>query len=138
MTSMKILPDGMQVHLDSGATTLCWCWMLTRRDGVVQGFTDQDAPLIFVLLGVLSTHTSGFLRIQTGAGLSGVRMEINPSSYAAAGEGSLSGSCALKLNAGDTVKVVINVGGAGKMVDVYGAALGSVMYTNFQGFLIAG
>jgi hypothetical protein len=91
-----------------------------------------------LLLGVLSTHSSAYLRIQTGAGLSGVRMEINPSGYAAAGEGSLSGSCALKLDAGDTVKVVINVGGAGKVVDVYGAALGAVMYTNFQGFLIAG
>jgi hypothetical protein len=91
-----------------------------------------------LLLGVLSTHTSGYLRIQTGAGMSGVRMEINPSGYAAAGEGSLAGSCALKLNAGDTVKVIINVGGAGKVVDVYGAGLGSVMYTNFQGFLIAG
>jgi len=28
---MKTLPDGLQAHLDSGATTLCWCWQLTRR-----------------------------------------------------------------------------------------------------------
>jgi uncharacterized phage protein (TIGR02218 family) len=32
----------MQPRLDSGATTLCRCWVLTRRDGVVQGFTDHD------------------------------------------------------------------------------------------------
>ena len=28
--------------LDSGATTLCRCWLITRSDGVVQGFTDHD------------------------------------------------------------------------------------------------
>jgi uncharacterized phage protein (TIGR02218 family) len=44
---MKILPEGMQDHLDSGATTLCWCWKLTRRDGGVQGFTDHDRDLAF-------------------------------------------------------------------------------------------
>lgn len=44
---MKMLPAGMQAHLDSGATTLCWCWRLTRRDGVQQGFTDHDRALTF-------------------------------------------------------------------------------------------
>jgi hypothetical protein len=90
-----------------------------------------------LLLGVLSGHNSAYLRIQTNAGLSGVRMEINPSGYVGT-EGSLSGSCALKLNAGDTVHVVVCVGGGAKVVSVYGAALGTVMYSNFQGFLIAG
>ena len=37
----------MQAHLDSGATTLCWCWRLTRRDGIVLGFTDHDRDLVF-------------------------------------------------------------------------------------------
>ena len=31
---MKTLPAGMQAHLDGGATTLCWCWLLARGDGV--------------------------------------------------------------------------------------------------------
>ncbi len=44
---MKTLPAGLQSHLDSGATTLCWCWRLTRQDGVVQGFTDHDNDLSF-------------------------------------------------------------------------------------------
>jgi uncharacterized phage protein (TIGR02218 family) len=26
---------------------LCWCWRLTRRDGVRQGFTDHDRDLVF-------------------------------------------------------------------------------------------
>ncbi len=44
---MKTLPAGLQDHLDSGTTTLAWCWKLTRRDGVVFGFTDHDEVLSF-------------------------------------------------------------------------------------------
>lgn len=44
---MKTLPEGLAEKLESGATTLCWCWRLTRRDGVVLGFTDHDRPLMF-------------------------------------------------------------------------------------------
>jgi uncharacterized phage protein (TIGR02218 family) len=32
----------MQAKLDSGVTSLCRCWVITRNDGVVQGFTDHD------------------------------------------------------------------------------------------------
>ena len=44
---MRQLPDGLQAHLDSGATTLAWCWRIERRDGVRLGFTDHDQPLSF-------------------------------------------------------------------------------------------
>jgi len=44
---MRTLPAGLQAHLDTGATTLCWCWRLTRRDGVRLGFTDHDRDLAF-------------------------------------------------------------------------------------------
>jgi len=44
---MKTLPSGMQAHLDSGATTLCWCWKLSRTDGAVLGFTDHDVDVTF-------------------------------------------------------------------------------------------
>jgi len=44
---MKQLPAGLQAHLDTGATTLCWCWRLTRKDGERQGFTDHDRDLTF-------------------------------------------------------------------------------------------
>jgi uncharacterized phage protein (TIGR02218 family) len=43
---MKTFPAGLQAHLDSGATTLAWCWRVTRADGAVFGFTDHDRPLI--------------------------------------------------------------------------------------------
>lgn len=37
----------MQALLDSGATTLAYCWRVTRTDGVVQGFTEHDRDLTF-------------------------------------------------------------------------------------------
>jgi uncharacterized phage protein (TIGR02218 family) len=40
----------LQNRLNSGVTTLCRCWRITRRDGVVLGFTDHDED---VTLGVL-------------------------------------------------------------------------------------
>lgn len=44
---MKTLPTGLQDHLNSGTTTLCWCWKVTRADATVQGFTDHDLPVTF-------------------------------------------------------------------------------------------
>ncbi|MEO0730045.1 MAG: DUF2163 domain-containing protein [Pseudomonadota bacterium] len=44
---MRLLPEGMQTHLNTGATTLSWCWRITRRDGVMFGFTDHDRDLEF-------------------------------------------------------------------------------------------
>ena len=39
---MRTIPSALQAKLDSGVTTLCRCWIVTRSDGVVQGFTDHD------------------------------------------------------------------------------------------------
>lgn len=36
---------GLYAHLASGATTTCRAWIVTRRDGVVLGFTDHDRDL---------------------------------------------------------------------------------------------
>jgi uncharacterized phage protein (TIGR02218 family) len=57
----------MQAHLDGGATTLCWCWHLTRGDGVAQGFTDHDRDLSFD--GVACRAVSGFTASQIESGL---------------------------------------------------------------------
>lgn len=64
---MKTLPSGLQAHLDGGATTLCWCWKLTRRDNVVQGFTDHDRSLSFD--GVTYDAVSGFTASQVESSL---------------------------------------------------------------------
>lgn len=55
---MKALSPALQSHLDSGTTTLCWCWRLTRGDGLVQGFTDHDRPL--TMDGVTYEAVTGF------------------------------------------------------------------------------
>lgn len=40
-------PQAFQALLDSGLTTLCHAWAITRADGAVFGFTDHDGPLGF-------------------------------------------------------------------------------------------
>lgn len=42
----QIEPD-FTAALASGATTLCTCWRLVRRDSIVLGFTDHDEDLAF-------------------------------------------------------------------------------------------
>jgi len=44
---VKDFPDALQERLGSGATTLCECWRVTRRDGLRLGFTDHDRRLAF-------------------------------------------------------------------------------------------
>ena len=44
---MRPIPPGLAAHLEGGATTLCHCWKLTRRDAAVFGFTDHDRDLVF-------------------------------------------------------------------------------------------
>jgi uncharacterized phage protein (TIGR02218 family) len=63
---MKSLPTGLQAHLDSGTTTLSWCWKITRSDGAVFGFTDHDLPLTFA--GTLFEPESGFVPSEIRAG----------------------------------------------------------------------
>ncbi len=52
------IPSALQARLASGVTTLAWCWVVTRRDGAVFGFTDHDQALDMV--GVTCEPTSGF------------------------------------------------------------------------------
>lgn len=40
------LPTGMQDHLDTKATTLCFCWKITKTDNTVVGFTNHDKNIV--------------------------------------------------------------------------------------------
>jgi uncharacterized phage protein (TIGR02218 family) len=73
---MKNLPAGLQAHLDSGVTTLCWCWRLTRRDGAKLGFTDHDRDLVFD--GTTFEAAAGFTasEIKDTVGLSVDNLEV--------------------------------------------------------------
>jgi uncharacterized phage protein (TIGR02218 family) len=55
---MRSIPSALQAKLDSGVTTLARCWVLHRRDGVAQGFTDHDADL--VIDGITFPAGTGF------------------------------------------------------------------------------
>jgi len=74
---MKSLPAGMQAHLDSGATTLCWCWKVTLTDGTAMGFTDHDRDVAFD--SVTYEAASGFTatEIQSSLGLSVDNLEVD-------------------------------------------------------------
>jgi uncharacterized phage protein (TIGR02218 family) len=73
---VKDLPSGLQAHLDSGATTLCWCWRLRRRDGIELGFTDHDRALTFD--GTTFEAATGFTasEIKDSVGLSVDNLEV--------------------------------------------------------------
>jgi uncharacterized phage protein (TIGR02218 family) len=62
----QISPD-LAATLASTITTLSHCWRLTRRDGLVQGFTDRDEDISFS--GVTFAATSGFDASDTEATL---------------------------------------------------------------------
>lgn len=65
---MRVLPEALQAALDSGVSRLARCWKLTRRDGVVLGFTDHDSSLTFdgVVFEAESGLTQGALDAGTG------------------------------------------------------------------------
>lgn len=64
---MKSLNQELAAHLASGTTTLCWCWKITRSDGLVLGFTDHDAPLF--IAATRCEAMSGFSASEVQSGL---------------------------------------------------------------------
>lgn len=66
---MLNIPTDMQTRLDTGATTMSWCWRVTRADDQVFGFTEHDRDLIVDGMNFQAAtgfvpgdmeHTSGF------------------------------------------------------------------------------
>jgi uncharacterized phage protein (TIGR02218 family) len=57
-------------------TTLCWCWRLKRRDGIVQGFTDHDRDVAFD--GTTFEAAAGFTasEMRDSVGLSVDNLEV--------------------------------------------------------------
>lgn len=60
---MKTLTPGLAAALASGVTTLCRCWKVIRRDGLVFGFTNHDRPVTFN--GITFEPESGFMAAET-------------------------------------------------------------------------
>lgn len=55
---MRNIPEGLAAHIAGEATTLANGWKVTRRDGVILGFTDHDHDLTFA--GLTFAAASGF------------------------------------------------------------------------------
>lgn len=74
---MRTFPASLQAHLDTGATTLCWCWRITRADGVRLGFTDHDRDLAFdaTLFEAASGFTASEAREAVGLGVDNQEVE---------------------------------------------------------------
>jgi uncharacterized phage protein (TIGR02218 family) len=41
------LPAALESHVQLESTSLCFCWKVTRKDGVKSGFTDHDETILF-------------------------------------------------------------------------------------------
>jgi uncharacterized phage protein (TIGR02218 family) len=74
---VKQISPELQAHLDSGATTLCWCWRVTRRDAVRLGFTDHDCDVTFD--GTTFEAAAGFTasEMRDSVGLSVDNLEVS-------------------------------------------------------------
>lgn len=74
---MRNVPAGLAAHLAEGTTTLCNCWRISRRDGVVLGFTDHDENLSFG--GTLFRAGTGFegTEVETRFGLAATGSELH-------------------------------------------------------------
>ena len=60
--------DDLYVHLAGGITSVCHCWLVTRKDGQAYGFTDHDNDLSFDgrLYKASSGLSAGALQQTTG------------------------------------------------------------------------
>ena len=72
---MKTLSDDPQAHLGSSATTMAYCWRVTRTDGTVLGFTEHDVDLRYA--GQVYSAASGFTgsKLEQSLGLAVNNME---------------------------------------------------------------
>lgn len=60
--------DALLSHLATGATTVCQCWSVSRKDGTLLGFTDHDRDLAFdgITFKAASGMTARALQQSTG------------------------------------------------------------------------
>jgi uncharacterized phage protein (TIGR02218 family) len=73
---MKALSEDLQIHLESGATTMCHCWRLMRNDDTELGFTDHDQDLQFD--GLTFEAAAGFTAsaVSSSSGLSVDNLDV--------------------------------------------------------------
>ncbi len=73
---MRVLQPALKAHIDTGATTLCRCWRVTRRDGTVLGFTEHDADLTVDHTRFLAASGFSASEAETALGLAAPNGEV--------------------------------------------------------------
>ena len=67
---MRALPPDLRSRLEGGATHICRCWRVDRRDGTALGFTDHDEDIAFDELVFRAGTGMNASALQTMTGLS--------------------------------------------------------------------
>ncbi|MDR9393569.1 MAG: DUF2163 domain-containing protein [Roseovarius sp.] len=67
---MSDLDETLKTHLETGITTTCRCWAVTRTDGRIMGFTDHDRDLAFDGITFQAGTGLSALAVQQTTGLS--------------------------------------------------------------------
>src|SRR5262245_62553259 len=78
---MKVISSGLLTHISQDTTTLATCVKVTRRDGVILGYTTHDQPLTFDCDGlgtVMYKAEGGYKRsaIESQLGLATDNLEL--------------------------------------------------------------
>jgi uncharacterized phage protein (TIGR02218 family) len=67
---MRALDPAFEAALTGGATTLCSCWLIVRRDGARLGVTDHDRAIVFDGVTFTPEAALGAEEAERAAGLS--------------------------------------------------------------------
>jgi uncharacterized phage protein (TIGR02218 family) len=67
---MRAIDPELQAQLDGGATRLCRCWLVRRRDGTAFGFTDHDRDISFDAVVYRASSGMDASALQSATGLS--------------------------------------------------------------------
>lgn len=67
---IRTIHPELKARLEAGATTLCRCWRVKRKDGIVLGFTDHDRTLVFDDVEFRAETGLDASALQAGNGLS--------------------------------------------------------------------
>lgn len=73
---MRTVPADLAAHLAEEATTTCHAWRVTRRDGIVLGFTEHDHDLAFDDTIFLAASGFSASEAEAATGLSAAADEV--------------------------------------------------------------
>ncbi len=73
---MRHVPPALAAHLAGEATTTCFCWRVTRRDGQMLGFTDHDHDLVFAGTEFLAASGFSGSEVEAATGLAASTDEV--------------------------------------------------------------